>query len=58
MRLAESLFECSIYEKGEDKTAHIKIQYKNHEYSIAEFCQKMEQLEKQLKTSTRSDENE
>ena len=48
LELAESLFECSAYEKEESETTHIKIQYKNHEYSIAEFSQRMEELEERL----------
>jgi len=47
--LAERLFECSNYEKDEPEAVHTKIQYKNHEYSISEFCQKMEQLEEMYK---------
>lgn len=56
LELAERLFECSNYEKKEAETAHTKIQYKDNEYSISEFCQKMEQLEKQLKTATGNDD--
>ncbi len=48
LELAESLFECSAYEKKEPETAHAKIQYKDCEYSIAEFCQRMEELEERL----------
>lgn len=53
LELAESLFECSAYEKEESETTHIKIQYKNHEYSIAEFCQRMEELEQLVKDNGR-----
>lgn len=49
LELAERLFECSNYEKDEPEAVHTKIQYKNHEYSISEFCQKMEQLEEMYK---------
>lgn len=49
LELAESLFECSAYEKEESETTHIKIQYKDHEYSISEFCQRMEELEQLVK---------
>lgn len=49
LELAESLFECSACEKEESETTHIKIQYKDHEYSISEFCQRMEELEQLVK---------
>ena len=48
LELAESLFECSNYEKEESETAHVKIQYKDCEYSISEFCRRMEELEERL----------
>lgn len=48
LELAERLFECSNYEKKESETAHTKIQYKDHEYSISEFCWRMEELEERL----------
>lgn len=48
LELAERLFECSNYEKKESETAHTKIQYKDHEYSISEFCRRMEELEERL----------
>lgn len=54
LELAESLFECSNYEKKESETTHAKIQYKDHEYLIAEFCQRMEELEETLKTAKES----
>ena len=54
LELAESLFECSAYEKEESETTHIKIQYKNCEYSISEFCRRMEELEEMLKTAKES----
>ncbi len=57
LELAESLFECSCYEKDESETAHTKIQYKNHEYSISEFCQRMEELEQLVKDTERRDNN-
>lgn len=47
--LAERLFKCSAYEKEEPETVHTKIQYKDCEYSIAEFCQRMEELEQLVK---------
>lgn len=49
LELAESLFECSNYEKKESETTHAKIRYKDREYSIAEFCKKMEELEELVK---------
>lgn len=55
---AESLFECSDYEKDEPETVHTKIQYKNHEYSISEFCQRMKELEQLVKDTERSDDND
>lgn len=48
LELAESLFECSNYEKEESETTHTKIQYNNHEYSISELCQRMAELEEML----------
>lgn len=48
LELAESLFECSAYEKKESETTHSKIRYKDHEYSISEFCRRMEELEERL----------
>lgn len=47
--LAESLFECSNYEKEEPESTHTKIQYNGREYSISEFCRRMENLEERLK---------
>jgi len=55
--LAERLFECSNYEKGEPEAVHTKNQYKNHEYSISEFCQKMEQLEEMYKEKIENEIN-
>lgn len=46
--LAERLFECSNYEKKESETVHTKIQYNNHEYTIAEMCERMAELENRL----------
>lgn len=46
--LAESLFECSNYEKDDSKTTHTKIQYNNHEYTIKEMCERMAELEEML----------
>ncbi len=53
LELAKSLFECSCYEKDESESTHTKIQYKNHEYSISEFCQRMEELEQLVKNTER-----
>lgn len=49
LELAESLFECSAYEKDEPETAHTKIQYNNREYTIPEMCERMAELEDMLK---------
>lgn len=57
LELAESLFECSNYEKKESETTHTKIQYKDHEYSISEFCRRMEELEQLVKNNEWSDDN-
>lgn len=56
--LAESIFECSAYEKEEPETVHTKIQYKDHEYSIAEFCRRMEEIEQMLKTAKECSDND
>ncbi len=48
LELAESLFECSCYEKDESESVHTKIQYKNREYTVSELCERMEELERQL----------
>lgn len=53
LELAESLFECSFYEKKESETTHAKIQYKDHEYSTASLSE-MEELEETLKTAKES----
>ncbi len=53
LELAESLFECSCYEKDESESTHTKIQYNNREYSISEFCQQMEELEQLVKDTER-----
>ena len=47
--LAESIFECSNYEKDEPETTHVKIRYKDHEYTIKEMCERMAELEDSLK---------
>lgn len=57
LELAERLFECSNYEKNDPETVHTKIQYKDHEYSISEFCQKMEQLEEMYKEKIENETN-
>lgn len=49
LELAERLFECSAYEKEESETTHSKIRYKDCEYSISEFCRRMEELEQLVK---------
>lgn len=51
LNLAESLFECSNYEKDEPETTHTKIQYNNREYTIAEMCERMAKLEKMLEAA-------
>jgi len=48
LELAEGLFECPDYEKEEPETTHTKIQYKGKEYTISEFCRRMERLEERL----------
>lgn len=53
LELAESIFECSNYEKDEPETTHIKIQYNNHEYTIAEMCERMSELEEMLEKARR-----
>lgn len=58
LELAESLFECSAYEKEESETTHRKIQYKNHEYSTSEFRRRMEELEKAIKTAKESGDHD
>lgn len=48
LSLSESIFECSDCEKDEPEITHTKIQYKGHEYSISEFCRRMDVLEERL----------
>ncbi len=48
LELAESIFECSCYEKDEFESVHTKIQYNNREYTVSELCERMEELERQL----------
>ncbi len=50
---AESLFECSDYEKDEPETVHTKIQYNNREYTVSELCERMEELEQLVKDTER-----
>lgn len=51
LEFAESLFECSNYEKEESQVAepvHTKIQYNDREYTVSELCERMAELERQL----------
>ncbi len=47
--LAEGIFECSNYEKDEPETTHVKIRYEDHDYTIKEMCERMKELEDELK---------
>lgn len=49
LELAKGIFCCSNYEKEKSETAHIKIQYNNREYTVAEICERMAELEDALK---------
>jgi len=60
LQFAESLFECSNYEKNEMQTAepvHTKIQYNNREYTVSELCQRMAELERQLNAEMQNGED-
>ena len=52
--LAEGIFECSNYEKDEPETTHVKIRYKDHEYTIKEMCVRMAELEEMLEERGKS----
>ncbi len=57
LELAESLFECSCYEKDESESAHTKIQYNNREYTVSELCERMAELERQLNAEKQNGED-
>ena len=45
----ESVLTSSLYEKDYPETTHVKIRYKDHEYTIPEMCERMVELEDLLK---------
>lgn len=58
LELAESLFECSNYEKDKPETTHTKIQYNNHEYTVKEMCARMAELEDALEEHKKAEREE